>query len=725
MDSPATSFSDSLEEIRSRLIWRLSFVLIGFGVAATWYVLVQRDLPFADAAIPFLFVVFVRAVQVTLKDNPVLARYLFVWGMAVHLIAALLVFTDSWLPYIAVPIVFVSAMLISYGSVITAALFIAVASLLYLTDTRAYGLFGLTIVLALTAGIGWLSAYTLFTVVHWYSAMQERSQRLLKETRDHRAELSQSLRSLQTAYETQRHIQLELMWARRHADDARRLKEQFAANISHELWTPLNLILGFSEVMYLSPDVYGDVTWTPELRRDIHQIYQNSQHLLGLLGDILDLSRFEMTGFNVAPEPTALTPFLKETLEIIESTVRGREIRLELSAQEDLPTIEIDRTRIRQVILNLLNNAFRHSEAGVIELGARQEGREVVISVRDTGSGIPADRLLYLFDEFYQINPPLKRNHGGAGLGLAISKRFVEAHHGRIWVESEEGVGSCFSFALPISDVWFVVQASRSGGGSAALADASRRCLLVLDADSTVIPLLQYALKDCAVIPVTDNRDLPDAILSHHPKLILRNVPPGKQSSMASELTDMGMPVVECTLPSYSGIAKELGVHACLTKPISPQTLLDEVARVGGVRSILIACSDRGFALLVERLLQTSETAFDVRRVYDYDEGAIALNAQPPDLVFLDTAVADIDGLRLLEYMRTHRDFKNVPVIVLTTNIRLGERHEGSRFVVHQRDGLYPIEILKCLNAVFDSVIPRYFSGEELEYPAQRLGQAN
>ena len=135
--------------------------------------------------------------------------------------------------------------------------------------------------------------------------MQVRSQQLLEATRDHRAELSQALKSLRSAYETQQHIQLELVWARKHAEDARRLKEQFAANISHELWTPLNLILGFSEMMYLSPHVYGDVAWTPGLRRDIHQIYRNSQHLLGLIGDILDLSRFEMTGFNISTEPTA------------------------------------------------------------------------------------------------------------------------------------------------------------------------------------------------------------------------------------------------------------------------------------------------------------------------------------------------------------------------------------------------------------------------------------
>ena len=712
MEPPVPGFSDSLEEIRSRLIWRLSFILIGFGIATTWYMLVRQDLPFAYAVIPFLFTVSSRIIQVMIPEKPVLARHLFIWSLAAHLGGALLVFPDAWLVYLAIPVVFISAMLFNNGSLITSALFFGIIAFLNLTGARHYQLAELTLVLALTAGGGWLSAYTLFTVVHWYSAMQLRSQYLLEETRDHRAELSQSLRSLQAAYETQRHIQLELVWARKHAEDARRLKEQFAANISHELWTPLNLILGFSEVMYLSPEIYGDTTWTPELRRDIHQIYRNSQHLLGLIGDILDLSRFEMTGFNISPESTSLAPFLKETLAIVENTIRGRAIQLEFSVSEDLPTVEIDRTRIRQVILNLLNNAYHHADAGVIEIAARRDGREVIISVRDAGSGIPANELPHLFDEFYQVNPSLKRNHSGAGLGLAISKRFVEAHNGRIWVESQEGVGSCFSFALPISDGWLALQMTGSNGRAPVPVETARRSLLVLDADSTAISLLQYALKDCDVIRVTDARDLPEMILSHHPKMLLRHIHPGTQMPTPEALIETGVPLIECSLPTYSSTSKELGVYACLTKPIHAQTLLDEVERIRNVRNILIAFSDRGLALLVERMLRTSDAAFEIRRTYDYDASVIAFNNQVPDLVFLDDIGRNTNGLLFLEYLRTQRNLENLPVILLSNDIQFDERHE-SRLVVHQRDGLYPAEILKCINAMFDTLSPRYFSGFE------------
>ncbi len=708
----AYSFSSSLEEVRARLIYRLGFLLIGFGIFAMWYVLVRRDLPFASVWIPLLLIIFSRGVQILLNQKPVLARYGFVWGMVIFLVITLLAFADPLLPYLTILWVFISAMLIGNSGMISAAIFMVEATVLNLAGIRNYPLLELTIVLVLAASSSWISAYTLFTVVHWYTAMQVRSQQLLETTRDHRAELSQALKSLRSAYETQQHIQLELVWARKHAEDARRLKEQFAANISHELWTPLNLILGFSEMMYLSPDVYGDVAWTPGLRRDIHQIYRNSQHLLGLIGDILDLSRFEMTGFNISTEPTALAPFLTDTLEIVEHSIQGRDIHLEYNAPDDLPVVEIDCTRIRQVILNLLNNACRFTEAGVIELSAQQVKREVVISVRDTGSGIPADKLPHIFDEFFQANPSLNRSRSGAGLGLAISKRFVEVHHGRIWAESEEGVGSCFSFALPIWETPTRGPAAQSGEG-AAVTEAAYRSVLVFGAEGAALALLERSLKDCDVIPVRDLRHLPEMVLTHHPKMIIHDIRDDAESIWQA-VADLGVPVVECALPRDANVggAKELGVQAYLTKPINALTLIDEIDRVGGVRDVLIAFADRGFALLIERMLQTSDHDFVARRVYDYEQGLAAIAARKPDLVLLDSVTADTDGLRLLLETRAQPSYEELPFIVLTTSFSLGEAPSETGFIVHQRGGLYASEILKFITAVFEKLSPRYYTVE-------------
>jgi signal transduction histidine kinase/CheY-like chemotaxis protein len=547
----------------------------------------------------------------------------------------------------------------------------------------------------------------MFTAVHWYRAMQERSEQLLRETRDHRAELSQTLKSLEVAYDTQKHIQIELIWARKQADATRRLKEQFAANISHELRTPLNLILGFSEIMYLSPEVYGPLDWTPALRRDIHQIYLSSQHLLALIDDILDLSRFEMTGFNLALEVVPLEPLLRETVEMARDLVRGRPIRLNLNLVADLPRVEIDCTRIRQVILNLLNNAFSFTQSGAIELSARGTAGEVLVSVSDTGAGIAQSKLPYVFDEFYQVDHSLKRSHGGAGLGLAISKRFVEAHGGRIWVESQEGVGSRFTFALPTSERYIDSHPSALRNDDRAV-EVSRPCILIVEKDPAIVSMLRRYLQGCDLVQVRDAESLVEMSLRCHPRAIVRNVRPGHPEPASPSQLDTQAPIIDCSLPSLAWVAEDLAVAGCLTKPVTAQLLLAEVERIGQVHDILVVDDDRGFALLVERILQTSGKSFEVRRAYDGVQGLAAMQDRAPDLILLDLVMPGLDGFGLLEQLKAAPTLAGIPVILLTANTSAGEQETPNQFVVRHPEGLYPAEVMSCLNAIVNNLKPRY-----------------
>src|SRR5262249_25223683 len=156
---------------------------------------------------------------------------------------------------------------------------------------------------------------------------------------------------------------------------------------------------------------------------------------------------------------------------------------------------EIDRTRIRQVVLNLLNNACSFTENGAVTLSARCADREVIVSVTDTGAGIPKEKLPFLFDEFYQADHSLRRIHGGAGLGLAISKRFVEAHGGHIWVESQEGVGSRFAFTLPSSEHYLEAHHLEMRTDNHLPIERSRPCLLVVEKDAAIVAMLRHYLK--------------------------------------------------------------------------------------------------------------------------------------------------------------------------------------------------------------------------------------
>ena len=219
---------------------------------------------------------------------------------------------------------------------------------------------------------------TFYAALHWAWNSQERATHLLQDVRVHQSELKRALGSFESANSILRRMEKELIAARQQAERSRQLKEQFAANISHELRTPLNLILGFSEMLYLSPDLYGDVTWTPLLRKDLYQIYRNSQHLLTMIDDILSLSRFEMTEFTLHKEGATVEDLLNSTSEIARGLFRQSSVDLVIEVEVGLPQLEIDSARIRQVLLNLLNNALRFTEMGTVTLAARREEDEIV-----------------------------------------------------------------------------------------------------------------------------------------------------------------------------------------------------------------------------------------------------------------------------------------------------------------------------------------------------------
>ena len=228
--------------------------------------------------------------------------------------------------------------------------------------------------IALAFVLGVMSALilrrTLFTALEWYWLSRQRTEALLKETREHRAEISRAYKSLELAYHIQQKIQDELVYANRRADEALQMKERFAANISHELRTPLNLILGFSEVMYKSPETYGDISWPPILRRDIYQIYRSSEHLLEMIDDVLDLSRYEMLDFSLIKEFVPIGKTVQEAVEIGRDLFAGSGIRLETDLEPDLPIVDIDVTRIRQILINLLKNARSFTAEGYVKISA-------------------------------------------------------------------------------------------------------------------------------------------------------------------------------------------------------------------------------------------------------------------------------------------------------------------------------------------------------------------
>jgi len=269
--------------------------------------------------------------------------------------------------------------------------------------------------------------------------------------------ISPEAKDLAAAIATQASIHLEtlrlneeLQKRAKELQELDRLKSAFLANMSHELRTPLNSILGFTDVMLEGMD--GKLT--EYMDNDLRLIQKNGQHLLHLINDVLDMAKIESGRMNLHPEKFTVHSILDEVTSITSTLASEKNLALFIEEDSDRE-IEIfaDNTRLRQVMINLVNNAIKFTFKGKITLRvARLDGARVLITVKDTGLGIPSDHLEAVFQEFTQVDTSTTRKVGGTGLGLPISRRLVEMHGGRLWAESTgvEGEGSTFFAELPL-----------------------------------------------------------------------------------------------------------------------------------------------------------------------------------------------------------------------------------------------------------------------------------
>jgi signal transduction histidine kinase len=223
-------------------------------------------------------------------------------------------------------------------------------------------------------------------------------------------------------------------------------KSQFLANMSHELRTPLNAILGYTEL--IMDDIYGEV---PEKIRDVlDRVQKSGHHLLSLINAVLDLSKIEAGQLELALADYSLAEVVHAVVTQVESLAAEKGLSLRATLARSLPAGRGDERRLAQVLLNLVGNAIKFTEAGDVRIAARVDGDAFVVSVEDTGPGIAAADRERIFEEFQQADSSSTRKKGGTGLGLSIAKRIVELHGGRIWVESTVGRGSTFSFRVPV-----------------------------------------------------------------------------------------------------------------------------------------------------------------------------------------------------------------------------------------------------------------------------------
>jgi len=365
-----------------------------------------------------------------------------------------------------------------------------------------------------------------------------------------------------------------------------KLKSQFLANMSHELRTPLNSIIGFSRVLLKGID--GPIT---DLQRtDLASIYNSGQHLLGLINDILDMVRIEAGRMELVFEPVDLNPIIDGVMSTAIGLTKDKPVELVKEVADDLPIIRADSMRIRQVILNLFSNAAKFTEEGSITVRAWADGDHVCVSVADTGIGIPEDDWEKVFKEFEQVDGSATRRVHGTGLGLPISRHFVEMHGGHIWMDSRPGAGSTFTFTIPIHGPGYVEDPKLA----ALEIDPDRRLVLAIEAGEEMWDFYRRHLEKHGyqVVSLTDGSRASLWVRELLPFTVLLDVMlPDTDGWAVLEKLKISretapVPVIVCGVAGEEARGLSLGAAAYLTKPVLEEDLLQAMDLVAKLQAI-------------------------------------------------------------------------------------------------------------------------------------------
>lgn len=554
----------------------------------------------------------------------------------------------------------------------------------------------------------WLATDPLRMAIRWAWMGYERANAQMAQAREQRADLMHLTKELEVANRRLKSMALELERARQAANAARRLKAEFAANISHELRTPLNLIIGFSEMMVMAPQTYGVPLPSP-YRGDVQAIYRNARHLSNLIDDVLDLSQIEAGRMGLIREPVPVQQIITEAVDTVAPLFHTKGLWLRLELPDNLPMVEADRTRIRQVLINLLNNAARYTAQGGVTISAAADNLDVTIHVADTGIGIAPEDLPHVFEEFRQFDGALHYHHG-SGLGLAISKRFVELHGGRMWVTSQRGEGSTFSFSLPIQaelgishtapdwETWVRLPVTSSGKPTIVILDrqgsGGKLVARYLDEYRVVLALDEYEIRLLA------EREVITAVI-----LIASGGEDGWSELRSVRERLPNIPVLVCTLRGGPQVTAPPGVAAYLMKPVSQEQFQAALDRVGEqARRVLIVDDNREVVRLLSRMVQRASRPYEVVRAYSGDQALQILRREAIDVVVLDLLMPETDGYEVLTQLQADPTLSHIPVIVVSAKGLEAESIMAGLVGITCKEGFSIGEMMRFLKTNLDAL---------------------
>jgi adenylate cyclase len=475
--------------------------------------------------------------------------------------------------------------------------------------------------------------------------------------------------------ELRRH-NIELEKARELSEVANRTKSQFLANMSHELRTPLNAIIGYSEILQEDAAESGQQQIIPDLKK----IESAGRHLLGLINDILDLSKVEAGKMEMYIEEVEISSLLEEVGAIIRPLVAKNDNTLEMRVPSDIGSLRTDRTKLKQCLLNVLSNGSKFTQDGKLTLAVERTDRAMIqMTISDTGIGMSEAQLGRLFQAFSQADASTTKKFGGTGLGLAITRHFCRLLGGDISVASRVGEGSTFTIVIPDQVAEprrseMPVDFPQAPAPESADDGKSPITVLVVDDDPASRDLLTTNLRreGYQTVQARGGDEALELALKLRPDAITLDVLMPKTDGWAvlgalkanPELCDI--PVIMVTVAPDRGIGLSLGAAEVMTKPV------DRAELMSLLRNLL---SRDGPILLVEDDLATRETVRNTIEkmgltVAEVTNGRLALSwlaeNPPPALILLDLMMPEMDGFEFLDTFNSRVDWRHVPVVVIT-----------------------------------------------------------
>ncbi len=391
-----------------------------------------------------------------------------------------------------------------------------------------------------------------------------------------------------------------LLDALRKAEEANQLKSMFLANMSHELRTPLNSIIGFCQILTRFDFTVGD------MKQYIRLVYNSAEHLLNIISDLLDISKIEAGMISIDKNEIDLFSFLEDIKNLVSTQILDKDIGIDIHIDENVPDkIFSDSLKLKQILINLLGNAIKFTERGIIkiivELHLNTENQKddefLLFSIIDSGIGIPEDKQKVIFDSFVQVDGSMTRKHGGTGLGLSISKRFIELLDGKIWLESEYGKGTTFYFTIKLCEAQKKINEFEKNLSENNVNDANiQKKILLVEDDVKSINFIELLMKKLNLNIITANNGeeavkltekyKPDLILMDIQLPVMDGIEATKEIRNNSTLKNV--PIIAMTAFAMKGDRERFLEDGCddyISKPINIDVLSEKVKKHLGIKS--------------------------------------------------------------------------------------------------------------------------------------------